>query len=140
MALIKRRTAVLVIYMTFFVSLSLSVLYLYNFVVDFYTRMDAKLGNLNQFILQLQGMEKELTELESFKQKVAESPRLDINQELRATELSNLIMKILQTEIVELNYLMISCETPEPIVFEEKECTYKVILKTGGSVGGIEGQ
>lgn len=140
MALIKRRTAVLVIYMTFFVSLSLSILYLYNFVVDFYTRMDAKLGNLNQFILQLQGMEKELTELESFKQKVAESPRLDINQELRATELSNLIMKILQTEIVELNYLMISCETPEPIVFEEKECTYKVILKTGGSVGGIEGQ
>lgn len=140
MVLIKRRTAVFIIYAIFFVSLSLSALYLYNFVVDFYTRMDAKLGNLNQLILQLRGMEKELTELENFRQKVAESPRLDINQELSATELSNLLMKILQTEIVELNYLMISCETPEPVVFEEKECTYKVILKTGGSVGGTEGQ
>ncbi|ODN30088.1 hypothetical protein [Fervidobacterium thailandense] len=140
MALVKRRTAVLITYLVFFVSLGLSLLYLYNFVVDFHSRMDTEIGNLNRLIIQLQSMEKELAELENFRENIVKSPKFDINGELQAKDLSDILMQILQSEVVELNYLMISCETPEPIIFDEKEYTFKVILKTGGSVSGGEDQ
>lgn len=135
---IRRRTAIISTYLVFFISLGLSALYLYNFVVDFYSEMETKLGELNGLIVRLQSIEKELIELENFKKKVSESPRFDITRELPASEIANILVEILRSKIVELNYLMISCETPEPITFENRETTYKVILRTGGSVSGAE--
>lgn len=140
MAKIKRKTAIITTYLVLFVSLGLSIVYLYNFVVSFYSEMDTKLGELNKLILLLQNMEKELFELEEFKKKVSESPILDISTELPASEIANILGEILRSKIVELNYLMISCETPEPIAFEKRELNYKIILRTGGSVSGTEGE
>lgn len=133
----KRKVAITVSYIVFLGALALSLFQVYSTVVNFTNSLKRFVEELDKTLILLEAHEARLKELESRKEKISNVESLNVTDTLTSDQLRELLIKFFSQDVLDVQLVSINCNVTEPVIYERKETTYSISIRSGvTTVGG----